>query len=105
MTPEQIERMRKTERKVAKITCSDGELLEAEIVHVDDDHRDVIYDLVSPTTPEKYRQSTSQELGLAISVDPRKTQRYYNTAVETDRNSGRDCKVRLLAIEALLPSS
>jgi hypothetical protein len=59
MTPQQIERLRKNEGKVVKITCSDGELLEAKIVHVDDDHRDAIYDLVSSSTPEKYRQGKS----------------------------------------------
>jgi hypothetical protein len=59
MNAEQIERLRKNEGRVIKITCSDGELLEAKIVHVDDEHRDVIYDLVSSTKPEKYPQGTA----------------------------------------------
>jgi hypothetical protein len=56
---EQIERLRQNEGKVVKITCSDGELLEAKIVHVDDEYRDAIYDLVSSTKPEKYKQGTA----------------------------------------------
>jgi len=46
MKPDQSERLRQNEGKVVKITCSDGELLEAKIVHVDDEHRDAVYDLV-----------------------------------------------------------
>ena len=59
MTQELIERLRQNERRVVKINCSDGELLEAKIIHVDDEHRDVIYDLVATTTPEKYKQGTA----------------------------------------------
>ena len=59
MTPEQVERLRQNESKVVKITCSDGELLEARIIHVDDEYSDAIYDLVSSTTPEKYKQGAS----------------------------------------------
>jgi hypothetical protein len=54
MTAEQIERLRQREGKIVKITCSDGELLEAKIIHVDDEHQDAIFDLVSTTTLEKY---------------------------------------------------
>jgi hypothetical protein len=57
--PEQIERLRQNEGKVVKITCTDGELLEAKIIHVDDESRDAIYDLVSSSTPEKYNQGTA----------------------------------------------
>jgi hypothetical protein len=59
MTAEQIERLRQNEGKVVKIRCSDGELLEAKIIHVDDEHGDAIYDLVSSTTPEKYRKGVT----------------------------------------------
>jgi hypothetical protein len=59
MKAEQIERLRQNEGRVVKITCSDGELLEAKVVHVDDEHGDVIYDLVSSTTPDKYREGTA----------------------------------------------
>jgi hypothetical protein len=59
MKAAQITRLRDSEGKVVKITCSDGELLEARIVHVDDDNRDVIYDLVSSTKPEKYKQGAA----------------------------------------------
>jgi acetylglutamate kinase len=52
---ELIERLRQNEGKVVKINCSDGELLEAKIIHIDDEHRDAIYDLVA-TKPEKYKQ-------------------------------------------------
>jgi acetylglutamate kinase len=55
---ELIERLRQNEGKVVKINCLDGELLEAKIIHVDDEHRDVIYDLLATTTPEKYKQGT-----------------------------------------------
>ena len=59
MTQELIERLRQNEGKVVKINCSDGELLEAKIIHVDDEHGDVIFDLVASTTPEKYKQGTA----------------------------------------------
>jgi small nuclear ribonucleoprotein (snRNP)-like protein len=59
MKAQQIERLRQSEGKVVKITCSDGELLEAKIIHVDDEYRDAIYDLVSSTTPEKYKQGAA----------------------------------------------
>jgi hypothetical protein len=59
MTAEQAERLRQSEGKVVKITCSDGELLEAKIIDVDDEHEDVIFDLVSSTTMEKYPRGTS----------------------------------------------
>ena len=59
MTQELIERLRQNEGKVIKIKCSDGELLQAKIIHVDDEHHDVIYDLVASTTPEKYKQGTA----------------------------------------------
>jgi hypothetical protein len=52
--PEQIERLRRTEGKVVKITRSDGELLEAKNHGCDHEHRDAVCDLVSSTTPEKY---------------------------------------------------
>jgi hypothetical protein len=58
VTQEQIERLRQNEGRVVK-TCSDGEMLEAKIIHVDDEYRDTIYDLVSSTTPEKYKQGTA----------------------------------------------
>jgi hypothetical protein len=51
---EEIERLRQSEGRVVKISCSNGELLEAKILHVDDDNRDTVYDLVSSSTPEKY---------------------------------------------------
>jgi hypothetical protein len=54
---EDIERLRQNEGKVVKINCLDGELLEAKIIHVDDEYHDAIYDLVSSTTPEKYKPS------------------------------------------------
>jgi len=56
---EQIERLRQNEGKVVKITCSDGELLEAKILHVDDEYRDAVYDLVSSTMPEKYKDGAT----------------------------------------------
>jgi hypothetical protein len=55
MTPEEIDRMRRNERKIVRIDCSDGEILNARILHVNDDHQDTIYDLISTTTPEKYK--------------------------------------------------
>ena len=59
MKKEWIERLRQNEGKVVKINCSDGELLEAKIIHVDDEHRDAIYYLVASTTPEKYKQGNA----------------------------------------------
>ena len=59
MTAEQIERLRQNEGKTVKITCSDGELLEAKILHVDDEHEDAMFDLVSSTNLEKYPRGIS----------------------------------------------
>ena len=56
MTQEQIEQLRQNVGKVVNIHCSDGELLEAKILHVDDEYSDVVYHLVSSSTPEKYKQ-------------------------------------------------
>ena len=56
MKPGQIEQLRESEGRVVKLTCSDGELLEAKILHVDDEYRDIVYDLVSSTAPDKYKQ-------------------------------------------------
>ena len=59
MTKEDVERLRRCEGKVVEIECSDGELLKAKICHVDDEYSDVIYDLVSSTTPDKYPQGSA----------------------------------------------
>lgn len=59
MKQELIERLRQNEGKVVKINCSDGELLEAKIFHVDDEHRDVVFDFVASTKPEKYKEGTA----------------------------------------------
>lgn len=59
MKTTQIEQLRQCKGKVVKITCSDGEVLEAKIIHIDDEYQDVVYDLISSTTPEKYKQNTS----------------------------------------------
>jgi hypothetical protein len=56
---EEIERLRQNEGKIVKISSLDGEVLEAKIIHVDDEYHDAIYDLVSSTTPEKYRQGAA----------------------------------------------
>jgi hypothetical protein len=63
VTAEQIERLRRNEGRVIKITCTDGELLEAKISHVDDEHYDVVYDLVSTPLPRNIRK----ELPLLMS--------------------------------------
>ena len=64
VTEEQVVRLRGYEKKNIKITCSDGELIEAKVLHVDDEHRDVICDLESTSTPEKYKQGS----GICISI-------------------------------------
>ena len=56
MKPGQIEQLRESEGRVVRIACSDGELLEAKILHVDDEYRDIVYDLVSSTAPDKYKK-------------------------------------------------
>jgi hypothetical protein len=55
MTNENIDRLRRSEQKFVTFNCSNGELLRAKILHVDDDHRDVIFDLVSTNKPETYK--------------------------------------------------
>jgi small nuclear ribonucleoprotein (snRNP)-like protein len=59
MTPEEVEQLRRFEGRRVTITCSDGEVLQGKILHVDDEHRDAIFDLVSTTTPEKYKQGAN----------------------------------------------
>jgi hypothetical protein len=52
-----IDRATKTKRgKGGQDQLFACELLEAKIIHIDDEHRDAIYDLVATTTPEKYKQ-------------------------------------------------
>ena len=55
MTIDDVERLRHSEKKIVTVSCSDGELLRAKIIHVDDDHRDVIFDLISTSHPETYK--------------------------------------------------
>jgi hypothetical protein len=56
MKQNDAERLRKYEGSLVKLFCTDGEILEAKISWVNSNHRDVIYDLISSTTPEKYRR-------------------------------------------------
>ena len=58
MKTDEIER-RRSEGQIVKITCSGGELLEAKILHVDDEYRDAVYELVSSSTPQKYPRNTA----------------------------------------------
>ena len=65
MTQEQLMQLRASEKKKVQITCSDGELIQAEVLHVDDENRDVVCELLSTTTPEKYKQGK----GICIAVN------------------------------------
>jgi hypothetical protein len=56
MTDEQLTQLRASDGKILKITCSDGEILQAKIVYVNEDHRDVICNLLSTNKPEKYKK-------------------------------------------------
>jgi len=49
LTPEDIGRLRGNEGRIVEMRCSNGEVLFAKILHVDDEHQDVIYDLVRST--------------------------------------------------------
>jgi hypothetical protein len=55
MTNDDVERLRQCEKKIVTINCSNGELLRAKILHVDDEYRDVIFDLLSSSKPETYK--------------------------------------------------
>jgi len=57
MTTDDIERLRRNEQRIVTISCSNGEILRAKIVHVDDNHRDVIFDLISTSHPETYKHA------------------------------------------------
>jgi hypothetical protein len=65
VTEEQLVRLRAYEKKKLQITCLDGELIQAEVLHVDDENRDVVCELLSTTTPEKYKQGK----GICIAVN------------------------------------
>ncbi len=57
-------------KKNVRILCTDGEVLVAQIVHVDEDELDVIYDLVSSNRPERYaRPGAAYLLKLADVVE------------------------------------
>jgi hypothetical protein len=55
MTNDDLERLRRCEKKIVTINCSDGELLKAKILHVDDEYRDVVFGLISTNLPENYK--------------------------------------------------
>jgi hypothetical protein len=60
-----LDDLRAYEKKQVRIMCTDGELIEAEVLDVDDENRDVVCDLLSTTTPEKYKQRK----GVCIAVN------------------------------------
>jgi hypothetical protein len=64
VTGEQIVRLRGYEKKNIRIACSDHEVMKAKVLHVDDEYRDVACDLVSTSTPEKYKRGS----GICISI-------------------------------------
>jgi hypothetical protein len=64
MTDEQLLKLKAYENKTLQITCSDGELIQAEVLFVDNEARDVVCDLLSTTKPEKYKQVK----GICIAV-------------------------------------
>jgi hypothetical protein len=55
MTHDDIERLRQCQDKIVTIIRTSGELLRAKIVHVNSDHRDVTFDLISTTQPKMYK--------------------------------------------------
>jgi hypothetical protein len=65
MTGEQLERLRASDGKNLQITCSDGEIIQAKILFIDDEYRDVVCDLLSTTKPERYEQ----ERGVCIAIN------------------------------------
>jgi hypothetical protein len=64
MTGKQLERLRASDGKNLQITCSDGEIIQAKILFIDDEYRDVVCDLLSTTKPEKYEQAR----GICIAI-------------------------------------
>ncbi|MGA9355710.1 MAG: hypothetical protein WBV46_18625 [Terriglobales bacterium] len=53
--------LKKNEGKKFRLVFSDGEVAIAKVVHVDDEHDDFIYDLISSsTTREKYKDKADQ---------------------------------------------
>ncbi len=55
MTNDDVERLRRCEKKIVTVNCSDGESLKATILHVDDEYHDVIFDMISTSHPEAYK--------------------------------------------------
>ncbi len=61
MTDDQLEQMRECARrlpgdeKAARVTCSDGDVLQGFAMFVSDAERDVIFDLHSSNNPAKYK--------------------------------------------------
>ena len=65
MTQEQLEQLRavatnpKVDAKAVKIKCTDGDVLEGFVEFLDEEYRDVIFDLLSSNNQEKYKKGTT----------------------------------------------
>jgi hypothetical protein len=64
VTDKQLAQLRASDHKNLQLTCSDGEIIEAEILFMDEEYRDVVCDLLSTTKPEKYKEAR----GICIAI-------------------------------------
>jgi hypothetical protein len=65
VTGSDIEKLRSTEGRTVELHCSDGEVLVAKILHIDDEYQDVIYDLVRSTAHCPFGATSAYVVPLA----------------------------------------
>ncbi len=62
MTDEDIETLKRNDHKVVKLHMKDGEIVTARVWFVSESEKDVIVDLLSSTSTERYEKSDVQPL-------------------------------------------
>jgi small nuclear ribonucleoprotein (snRNP)-like protein len=73
MTQPQLEMLKNSAGKAVTIPCADGEILRGTIAYIDDEYRDVTFDLVSSNRPEKYKRGSCYEIKWDDIVDCRES--------------------------------
>jgi hypothetical protein len=56
MDTEDIRKLSASVDKKVRIVTTEGETFVAKVLWVDEEHHDLVYDLISTTTPERYKQ-------------------------------------------------
>lgn len=64
MTDDKLFQLKTNTREKLLLTCDDGELMQVRVLHIVDERRDVVCELLHTTGPRQYRQKN----GVYISV-------------------------------------